>query len=697
MQSQADSRQPGQAARAFTPPEGDALLPSISLERVLPYATPCSTVNNMIWLRRIITIPFGLFLFVFLLAAIVLLEVNDTFLDPDYYRDTLRDADIYRWALNDLATVAFDEAREYPPAEIDPDLDENPLVTSGLSTEDFVVALNQALPHEWVQELVEQVLDEPGNYLTGEYDDFAVTLQAGDRVLLMVDQAKDLMRRADAYNLLFEQIVTPTVEEAVRDELPLGIDLTADRAVASARKIVPAEWVQANVENVLDTLTPYAVGEVDQFEIRLDFENQVDVALVEIKDIVGDSDIYDLVYEEVMDPILANTLGQAVDLPHGVSVTEAEITSALRAVAPREWVRDQADLVIDSVGDYVTMKTDELRVDIDLRDNKNRAREVLVEIARDKFAQVIDDLPECTSSQITRIVTVGIDSLPECMPSDARVEQLVLAAVDPLTGEVERAVDTMVLSSVPNTLTYTQADLENALAKAGAADNYDLLEDVREIIGVGWTYDDTDLKADLAEFIDPEAADRLDDIRGFLSDGWTYTDQDLRDLIVDEEGLQTLDDYDTSREWFQRARSWRLVVYLPVAILMLIIAFLGGRTWGSRIGWAAAYLVVSSAIIFFVFGPVFGAFSEAGVADVPNFDDLRAEALEEIEVADNFSRTQLMASNKLIDILETVVNGFASGVAGKAFFLGIVGLIILGVAISWQTLIGFARQWGLLD
>ena len=35
--------------------------------------------------------------------------------------------------------------------------------------------------------------------------------------------------------------------------------------------------------------------------------------------------------------------------------------------------------------------------------------------------------------------------------------------------------------------------------------------------------------------------------------------------------------------------------------------------------------------------------------------------------------------------------------AGKAFFLGIIGLIILGVAVSWQTLIGFTRGWGLLD
>jgi hypothetical protein len=651
----------------------------------------------MIWLRRIITVPSGLFLFVFLLVAIVLLQVNDTFLDPDYYRDTLWNADIYQFVLNDLATVALDEAREYTPTEIDPDLDENPLVTSGLATQDFVVALNEALPPDWVQELVERVSDEPGFYLTGERDDFSVTLVAGDRVVQMVDLAKDLMRRADAYNLLFEQIVTPKVEEAVRDELPFGIDLTADEAIESARRIVSPEWVQANVENVLDSVTPYATGETDRFEIRLDFAERVDIALVEIKAIVGDSDIYELVYEEVIDPMMADALGSGVDLPYGIALKESEISSAMREVAPREWVAEQADAIVDSVGDYVTGKSNDLRIDIDLRDNKINAREILVEIARDKFARTVEGLPDCTSGQIASIGTTGIDGLPECMPADPRMQDLVFAAADSLTGEIETAVDTVALSRVPDTLTYTQTDLKNALAKVGALENYDLFEDVREIIGTGWTYDEIDLRADLIDFIDEDAVDRMDDIRGFLSDGWTYTEQDFRDLIAEENGFQTLDDFDTAREWFQRARSWRMLVYFPVVVLLLIIAFLGGRTWGSRIGWAAAYLVMSTAIIFLLFGPVFGTFSEAGVADVPNFDDLRADAIAEIPVADNFGDTQLMATNKLIDILEDVVDDFASGVAGKAFFLGIIGLIILGVAVSWQTLIGFARGWGLLD
>ena len=97
----------------------------------------------MIWVRRFITIPNGVLLFVLLLVTLVVLQINGTFLDPDYYPEELRKTNIYEFALVDLLTSALDEARELDPPE---DLDENPLVTSGLSTQDIVSSVNRAVP-----------------------------------------------------------------------------------------------------------------------------------------------------------------------------------------------------------------------------------------------------------------------------------------------------------------------------------------------------------------------------------------------------------------------------------------------------------------------------------------------------------------------------------------------------------------------
>ena len=89
----------------------------------------------MIWLGRLISIPVGLVFFVVLLVILVVLQVNDTFLDPDYYPEEMKKANIYEFVLVDLLMSVLDEAREQEPPE---GMDENPLVSSGLSTQQVV-------------------------------------------------------------------------------------------------------------------------------------------------------------------------------------------------------------------------------------------------------------------------------------------------------------------------------------------------------------------------------------------------------------------------------------------------------------------------------------------------------------------------------------------------------------------------------
>ena len=638
----------------------------------------------MVWIGRVITIPVGIALFASLLVAVVLLEVNDSFLNPQFYSDTLRDADIYNFALNDLPRSALDEARLIAPQDIAPSLDENPLVSSGLTTGDLVAALNRAFPPEWVQSVVEQVLDEPGDYITGERDDFSTTIQAGDRVVLVVEEFKTLTRQADAYNLLFEQVIFPNIEDALETELPFGIDVTAERVAEAVRRVVPPEWVQANVEAALNAVTPYAVGETDTFEVEVQLSERVDVALEEIKSILLESDAYDLVYDEVVEPIIKDALGPTVALPFNITISRVEITDALREVAPAQWVQEQAELIVDATGQYMTQETDSLNIDIDLRDNKIAARDVLVRLAREQFDRVANDLPACSNSQLGSLVTSGLISLPECMPSggtaiEDQVRRVVADTIRSLQGQIEDAIDTAVLAQIPDTLTFTDQTLKDQLAASGASDNADLLDDVRRIIGEGWTYTDQDLRADLLDFDSQDSVDLLDDVRSFLSDGWVFTEQDLREQIgdVDPDVLANLDD---GRRIFKQARTWRFLVYLPVLILMVIIAFLGGRTWPGRVAWAAAYLTISAAAIWITFGPVYSALSGEGI------DRARQEAIDSIEPNHDFANTQALIIDKAIDTGAFIIDGFAAGVATNAIIVFVIGMLILSAAIVWPRL-----------
>jgi hypothetical protein len=647
----------------------------------------------MIWVRRILTVPFGVVLLVLLLLAVVLLQVSDTFLSPKFYRDRLREVDIYRFALNELATSALDEARQVPPSKFDSGLDENPLVTSGLTTEDLVSSLNRALPPEWVQDLVEQVLDEPAKYITGDRDDFLFTLKVGDRVVQVVEEAKTLMRRADAYGLLFEQLEVE-IEKALETELPFGIDVTSERLVESIRRVVSREWVEENVETVLDAVTPYAIGDTDSFEIRIELADRVDIALEEVKLLLREADAYELLYDEVVDPIVSENIGAVAALPFGVEVSSDEVLAALRQVAPVEWVQEQAEGIIDAVGRYATKRSNNLEIIVDIRDNKAEARRVLVEAARDKFEQIIGALPDCTAAQTTRMLTSGLQGIPECLPGGEAARKLVRDAFDALSEEIESAVDTLVLAQVPDRITFTSADLEAALQNVGAADNFELLEDTRDIIGDGLTYTDIDLKADLIKLDGPEAVDLLEEIRSFLADGWTYTEQDLREEIdftaTSELGLggYSTPSLDSGRKWLSRARTFRLLVYVPVALVLLFIGVLGGRTWRGRLGWAAGYLAVTAAIILSVFGPVYGALVDNGI------DELHTRALADIDITHDFQQTQQLAIDKGFELFEAIANTFASGVANKSALILALSLIAMGTAIFWPALRGLARRDG---
>ena len=287
----------------------------------------------MIWIGRLLSIPLGLLLLVVLLFTLILLQVNGTFLDPNYYTEELAEANIYEFALNDLLTVALDEAREIDVEGFTLDaashvsLDENPLVTSGLTTEQIVASVNRAIPPDWVQGLVEQSFDQFGKYITGERDDFEFSFSAGEQAAILVDEIMSLLRQADAYNLVYDELVIPEIEEALvsrggslRQKLPLGVDVSDEALVAAVRRIAPADWVQKQVEGIIEEVKPYFLGRRDTFAVRLEIGDRVEIALDEIKSLLREVDAYDLLYLEVVEPRLVEFIGESVELLFGVEI-----------------------------------------------------------------------------------------------------------------------------------------------------------------------------------------------------------------------------------------------------------------------------------------------------------------------------------------------------------------------------------------
>lgn len=643
----------------------------------------------MIWLRRIFTIPCGVLLLAFLLVTIALSQINSTLLTSEFYPRLLRDSDIYNFVLQDASSTFLNEARQISPDGFTSQLNENPLFASGLETEELVDALNRAFPAKWVQNIVEQSIIEPADYILGTRDTFTVTIEPGDRVIPVIEELKGISRNINAYEWFFDQVVDPNIDSALQAELPFGIELTSERINQSVRRIVPIEWMEANFDGAVTEITPFVTGDTNTFKIHIALKDRIKITLEEIKGILREVDAYDLVYEGTIAPIIAKNLNSEIQMPSNVSFSDAEITNALRSVATPYWVETQSEIIIDLIGQYFTGETTDLDIIIDLRENKANTRQVFVESAREKLDLIILELPYCAQHEIKAAVIMNRSTLPTCMPVaqetiDDQLRQAISKTFDTIHLEIEESVDQELMPKIPDNVIFTDKDISNYLESVGASSNSELLKDIRRIATQGWSYSDTDFRKHILELGGEELLQLFNELRNVMVNGWVYTEQDLQAEIGTNDS-KLLIRLDVGRMWLNRLKTWGNLIFIPVTVLLLMIGFLGGQNWMNRISWAAGYLSLSAASVWVLFSPVYNNVS------VGFIERAKHEFLVNISLTDDFVQTKTAVANKAIEIGISIMDEVAFGIADKALIVLIISLIILSIGATSKKLINIVN------
>ncbi len=636
----------------------------------------------MILIRRLLTIPLAILFFALILVAVLLLAVNERFLQSNAYPELLVESEIYTFAMGPLLTTALDEARELPASEFSEYFSDNPLVLSGLTTEEISASLNRAFPPDWMQELVDTSFEQVGGYILGERDEFTVEVQTGEQVRIIVSEFQSLLRKARAYDLLYDEWVDPLLEEFVQEQLPLDVDVPVSRLSSAARTILQPDWIQSNVEGGLDEVTSYMVGETDQFRIHIPFDDRAEIAAEEFKDILAESDVYEVVYDEVIEPLVKDVLDDSIDLPVGISIDEGEVIAAMRAAAPVSWVQDQAEYVIDTAVPYLIGREDDFVVTIDLSENKVATRQQIDRLVVTKLEALLD-LSTCTARQMLDLWSVnGLSDIPECIPPGMPTEELATQ----ISQRIGDQAHSLVIDQIPDTVEFTQSTLLSQLGSARGEDSVERLDDLQELLSDGFTYTNADLKADLVSN-DILSLETFEDIRSFLADGWSYTEEDLEERVVEAGGMGTLDTFHNLRKYFAWANTFRWLVYLPMAFLLLLIGMLGGRTWRSRFAWAGTFLTVGATIAFIVSGPVYDSFGS------PRIDDLKDRVREEIqEDGIYFIDTRALATEKLLELSQTVADDFRNSLYAGSRNLLIAGVLVVILSGGLGFLSGSGRK-----
>ncbi len=628
--------------------------------------------------RRAGAVLLGLLFLLVLGVTLLVVAVNDTLARPEFLSDQLEEADAYTFVVDELALALLEDAWALDPGEFGDDFEENPLAASGLTPQQVADAIRRALPPEDLEALLAPAIDATMAYVTGKEDEVVVRVDAAAHLNALVVELTGLFRDTGAYGRLLDRELTPVFARWVDEGLPADTEGSAWTAILRGdsreeggslvrvfTRVATPGWMAGEVERAGVAVVDYAAGRTDVLavQIRVD-EAGAEAAAAEIEAIVAEADAFDVAYANVIEPATRESLAEVTTLPYGIVLTRAEVLDAVRSAVAGEWLDAQVALLAGDVGAYVTARTDGFATTFALDAAKPDVLLALTATANASLRSALRDLPDCTNADESADARAELQQdLPSCIPWDVPAADIVALAAPAIVS----AIGESVLDRIPDAVTYTEQDLREGLERDGGPDALTALDDIRELFAEGWTYSGDDLRADL----DGDAYDLVQDARLVLSSGFV-----LDASAESPEGLEEA--LGEARDAVGLGSNDLWIPALIAAVVLLLVAFLGGRGWRGRFAWAAGTLLLSGAVLAALFWPVAQSTSDAV------FDEVREEAVADPD--SRFPNTSEALTDKLLDIADSTVDEAANNVARNALLVVVLGVVGVLATVFWRRI-----------
>ncbi len=400
--------------------------------------------------------------------------------------------------------------------------------------------------------------------------------------------------------------------------------------------------MSSQAKAAIDSVTPYATGDSDHFTITIHLQDRVDPTAAAALELLSGQETYNYLLDEIITPIVLENIGTSVNLGYGVTLSQAEVVSAIKQVLPQSWVEARLGDLINAIAAYVKGEANTIQITVNLADRKAAALNVLTSLADQKLEARFYSLPVCSMAQFLQIVqTLPPGSVPSCRPSGVSYQDFKTT----LGVNVANSVQQAVIIHLPDQWVYTYADLRQSLG----ADNADFLDKARNWVASGWTFSDSDLVNKLSS----DEQQTLNDARDRIKNGYTFTQADLRDKIAQNDA--DLNNLDTVRHRINTARTWLWALWLIPFAFLVIIALLCGRNWISRLAWGLAVLFVTCLVIYIAVTVTYSHVAEprlaTGVVDTSQYEGVRAVMAE-----------------KGNEVIHNVASAFASGIKNTTLY-----------------------------
>tara|TARA_A100001037_G_scaffold14535_2_gene13148 strand:+ start:2972 stop:4861 length:1890 start_codon:yes stop_codon:yes gene_type:complete len=617
----------------------------------------------MIWVRRIIALPFIILAFVTFQVGILAQQTASNLINPSFYLETLADSNIYSFLLTDLPTTALKDVRK---ANSNPIIDQ-----SGLSDETIVTSINTILPPDWLQSNFESTVTGVGDYVTGKTDEFAISIPVDERVQAASDQITFILNESDIYKMVMENQVRPVVSEASKNKLPFDVSVNEEQLMSSIQKIISKEWLTGEIDSVLTEVVPYAVGSEDTFSLVVTVDDRIEVAVGEIKSLMADANAYEALFEGSIAPNISSSIGNSAKLPYGIEITDEEISSIIKKTAPPSWMQRTTESVLDNATPYLVGKTDEFKISINIEPNKEEAVSDLMDLAERKFNDKLTDLPDCDPSEVVNILNSPVAGLPSCYPSDPALKQQMQGFTKSYVTTVISAVRPQIINTIPNSIEFDQ----NSLREVVPPEALESFDQGREIVKEGYIFTEKDLENLIKQGAGDNSWNQVAKVRNSLSKGIQYNEQDFRIHIetVTADGGQTLSMLDQMRGILKLVHMFNMAVYIPTILIAAIVGFLGGRGWIQRLMWAAITMLIASILVYAIWGPVYSSIAEPIIH--VQIDQIASQASGQI--APQFLATESLVVQQVTNIGKIAISKFISGISGTALMTSILSLAII--------------------
>ena len=589
------------------------------------------------------------------MGAAAAFRVDQTFLEAGFWTDQLRAVDAYERVYSEVLPAAAADFSEPAPGGAEFDFTR--------FSADIVRVAREVVPPEWVEAQVEGALLALLPYVAGETYSLSVTIPFRDRTEAAAAALKRETEDPAVYLPLYDEGVSwgaHRVAEATADsEIPIA--MTADEAAGFIRRVVPPGWLQASLDEAVDEALPYLVNEADGFETTIELKERVDSLAEVVGEVVGKAGSDDLIIDDVVMPTAARNLEGRTDAVDDAGLTPEQILGAVRDELTPEWAAEIRGQLVGSVADYLTGRSDILEVTIELGDRRGRIVEALAPSVEAALASEYDLLPVCTAGDRAGAAVVE-QRLPACRLPGLTYDRFLSNAGSNPAAEIAAALGPL----VPNEFVFDEAHLREA---AGPMTS-ETLDIVRR-----WSLEGFVISHEsILENLDPEDRRSWNDLRtaGAFTLDETDFDQDPSGTQGDTDGV-----WGGVRTTLGIARQ----AWIEAVLLVLVIGGLGGRNWGSRLGWACVPLLLGAAALWVLAAPVYDAFGPGFWASTR--DDGLAGAGSALD------RVMIELS---LDFGQSVVGAFAAGLARTGLVLVLLGGLGLTFAIFLQSRSGQRRR-----